>query len=123
MALDERKVPAAVPPRKVIPGRNRSQTIIRNTDSREVLMGMGFPKNRAYVTLCVCVCVCVCVRACVRVRAHVVIFDIVYIYSTNMDMSVYVYVLYYYTYYVYSICTWIPIVVYWFAPLCGCKLD
>ena len=54
---DEGKVPVAVPPRKVVPGRNRSQTILRNTDSREVLMGMGFPKNRAYV---VCVCVCVC---------------------------------------------------------------
>lgn len=44
------KVPIAVPPRKVVPGRNWSQTILRNTDSREVLMGMGFPKNRAYVT-------------------------------------------------------------------------
>ncbi|CAI8029924.1 Ubiquitin-associated and SH3 domain-containing protein B [Geodia barretti] len=47
LAGDERKAPAAIPPRKVVPGRNRSQTIIRNTDSREVLMGMGFPKNRA----------------------------------------------------------------------------
>ena len=44
---DEKKMPAAVPPRTAVPGRNRSQTIIRNTDSREVLMGMGFPKNRA----------------------------------------------------------------------------
>ena len=75
------KRPAAVPPRKAVSGRNRSQTIIRNTDSREVLMGMGFPKNRAYV-VCVCVCefvhvslsLCVCVSMyymCVQVHACV----------------------------------------------------
>lgn len=43
------QMPAAVPPRPAAAGggRGRSQTIARNMDSRQLLIGMGFPKNRA----------------------------------------------------------------------------
>lgn len=41
-------MPVAVPPRSVATnGRGRSQTIARNMDSRQLLIGMGFPKHRA----------------------------------------------------------------------------
>ena len=44
--------PTAVPPRTTshaTNGRTRSQTIVRNQDFRQLLIGMGFPKHRAYV--------------------------------------------------------------------------
>ena len=44
--------PTAVPPRATshgTNGRGRSQTIVRNQDFRQLLIGMGFPKHRAYV--------------------------------------------------------------------------
>lgn len=43
-------VPASVPPRVVAPSgveRKRAQTIVRNQDYRQLLIGMGFPKHRA----------------------------------------------------------------------------
>ena len=42
----------AVPPRATshgTNGRGRSQTIVRNQDFRQLLIGMGFPHHRAYV--------------------------------------------------------------------------
>ena len=67
--------PTAVPPRTTshaTNGRGRSQTFIRNQDFRQLLIGMGFPKHRAYVmggggeggkvsSGMVSVCLCVCV--------------------------------------------------------------
>ena len=38
----------ATPPRSaLVEARTRSQTVMRSKDSLQLLMGMGFPKNRA----------------------------------------------------------------------------